>query len=320
MQKVRLGRTGLEVSVAALGAGGKSRLGQTRGADFEHSVSLVRTAIDEGVNLLDTATAYGTQPIIAAAVKGRRDEIIISTKAMIYAAGASPTGTDHLIDGKELRRRVESCLAALQTDYIDLFHLHGVTPEQYEHCRKELVPVLFDLRDEGLIRFTCITERFLVDQKHHMLARALEDDYWDVIMCGFNYLNQTAARSILPAAKKNDVGTLCMYAVRGPLGQPETAKALVEKLVGTGEIDRAAIDPEDPLGFMTAGGAASSLADAAYRFCRHTPGIDVVVMGTGNLDHLRENLRSINSGPLPPDVVARLRRIFANVWSETGEP
>jgi L-galactose dehydrogenase len=320
MQTVRLGRTGLEVGVAALGAGGKSRLGQTRGASFEHSVALVRAALDQGVTLLDTAAVYGTEPIIGAAVKGRRDRVVISTKVTVFEHGTPPRGTDHLIDRKELCHRVEGSLTALGTDRVDLLHLHGVTPGQYGHCREELVPALLDLRDAGLIRFICITERFVTDQRHEMLARAIEDDCWDVVMCGFNYLNQTAARAVLPAARARDVGTLCMYAVRGPLGRPDEAGALVEKLIRRGEIDPALVDRNDPLGFLTAGGVAGSLAEAAYRFCRHQPGIDVVVTGTGSFEHLRENIRAINAGPLPEAAVRRLHEIFADVWSETGEP
>lgn len=320
MRKVRLGRTGIEVGIAGLGTGGKSKLGQTRGASFEELVAVVKAALDEGVTLIDTAAAYGTEPIVAAAVRGVRDRVVISTKEMVYEDGTSPLGTEHLIDPAELRRRLEQSLKTLQTDYVDLFHLHGIMPAQYDHCREMLVPALLDFKREGLIRFTCITERFLHDPKHEMMQSALADDYWDVVMCGYNYLHQGAAELVLPAARKQDVGTLCMYAVRGPLGNPELATALVHKLVGTGEIDPATIDADDPLGFMTANGAAHSLADAAYRFCRHTPGIDVVVTGTGSIDHLKENVASINSGPLPDDVIAKLKTIFGRVWSETGEP
>jgi Predicted oxidoreductases (related to aryl-alcohol dehydrogenases) len=320
MDRVRLGRTGIEVGIAALGAGGKSKLGQTSGASFEHSVALVQGAIDAGVTLIDTAAAYGTEPIIGAAVKGRRDKVVISTKEMVYEDGTSPTGTDHLISAAELRRRLEASLKALGTDYVDLFHLHGIMPAQYAHCREVLVPEVVRFREEGLIRAACITERFLLDPKHTMLAEALKDDVFDVVMCGYNYLNQTASQSILPEAKARDIGTLCMYAVRGPLGRPEAVRALVATLIERGEIDAADVDPDNPLGFVTDSGAAASLTEAAYRFCRHTPGIDVVVTGTGNPHHLAENLRAINAGPLPEDVTARLRKIFARVWSETGEP
>jgi len=318
MQTIRLGRTGLQVSVAALGAGGKSRLGQARGASFEQSVALVQSALDAGVTLVDTARSYGTERIVGAAIRGRRDQVVISTKAEVVEDGTPPLGTDRLIDRHTLRRRLHESLSALGTDHVDLFHLHAVTPAQYPHCREELLPALQDFRAEGLVRFICITERFLADPRHEMLSRALAEDHWDVVMCGYNYLNQTAA-SVLPLTRARDVGTLCMYAVRGPLGQPQEAGRIVERLVARGEVDPAGIDAADPLGFVLAAGVPS-LVDAAYRFCRHAPGIDVVVTGTGNPVHLAENLHSINSGPLPDAVVARLRGMFAGVWSETGEP
>jgi L-galactose dehydrogenase len=320
MRTVRLGRTGLEVGVAALGAGGKSRLGSTRGASFEHSVALVRRALDLGVTLIDTAAAYGTEAVVAAAVKGRRDEVVISTKVTVVEAGTPPSGTDHLIDGRELGRRVEAGLKALGTDRVEVLHLHGVTLAQYPYCREVLVPALHDLRDRGMIRFLGITERFLSDQRHAMLARAIPDGCWDVVMCGYNYLNQTAAETVLPAAMAQDVGTLCMYALRGPLGRSEAVRALVATLIARGEIDAASVDRDDPVDFLTVKGVAGSLAEAAYRFCRHTPGIDVVITGTGSLGHLEENLRAIGGPPLPEAAVARLRAIFRNAWSETGEP
>ena len=64
---------------------------------------------------------------------------------------------------------------------------------------------------------------------------------------------------------------------------------------------------------------ASSLAEAAYRFCRHVPGIDVTITGTGNADHLRENLAAIGGAPLPPVVVRQLADIFGAVRSESFE-
>jgi len=63
MQKMMLGRTGLEVSVAGLGCGGHSRLGQGTGASESQSVSLVEAAIDLGITFIDTAQAYGTEEI-----------------------------------------------------------------------------------------------------------------------------------------------------------------------------------------------------------------------------------------------------------------
>lgn len=277
------------------------------------SVSLVRAALDEGVTLIDTAASYETESIVGSAIKGRRDRVVVSTKAMIFEEGASPVSTSRLINGSVLRTRVEKSLKALGTDYIDLLHLNGVTTAQYEHCREKLVPALVRLREEGLTRFLCMTERFVTDPKHEMLTRALSDEVWDVVMCRYNYLNQTTARTVLPAAEKQNVGVMCMYAVRGPLARPAAARALIQKLVETGEIDGRSLD-QDPLAFLISEGAASSLADAAYRFCRHTPGIDVVLTGTARIICARISARSTR------DPCQTACPISCAGRSQTGEP
>lgn len=316
MQTVRLGRTGLIVSAAGLGSGGTRRLGQAQGATRERSIALVRQALDAGVTLLDTAPIYGTEEIIGAAIKGRRDEVVISTKVLATEDSRSSTP----IDTVELERRVDESLARLGIEIIDILHLHGVTADQYDYSCRVLLPALLHMREKGKIRFTGVTERFYSDPRHEMLARAVRDAAFDVIMVGYNFVNQTAASTVLPEAKRRDIGTLCMYAVRGPLAKLETANALVHKVIATGEVDPSTVDVENPLGFLLERGVASTLTEAAYRFCRHTPGVDVVMTGTGSVEHLQENLRAIQMPALPEPVRARLFEMFRNVVSETTEP
>src|SRR5260370_14709232 len=101
-----LGKTGLTASVAGLGCGGNSRLGLGRGASFEDCVAVVRTAVDLGVNFLDTAEAYRTEEIVgAAALFYERDKVVISTKA-IFKGGVDT--------GESVTRRVEARLRRLQ--------------------------------------------------------------------------------------------------------------------------------------------------------------------------------------------------------------
>jgi aryl-alcohol dehydrogenase-like predicted oxidoreductase len=80
MKKVILGRTGLEISIAGLGAGGHSRLGIAKyGA--EHAAMIVRTAYENGVNYFDTATVYGTEEAVGLGLKGiPREQYVLSTK------------------------------------------------------------------------------------------------------------------------------------------------------------------------------------------------------------------------------------------------
>ena len=84
MQYTKLGNTGMRVSVAGLGCGGGSRLGMARGLSTNQSVDLVHLAMDLGVNYLDTAPVYGTEPIVGKAIKcGPRDQIYVATKAQV---------------------------------------------------------------------------------------------------------------------------------------------------------------------------------------------------------------------------------------------
>ena len=81
MDYVKLGRTNLNVSVAGLGCGGNSKLGLWRGKDKAHAVSLVRRALELGVNFIDTANSYGTEEAVGEGIKGvTRDDVVISTK------------------------------------------------------------------------------------------------------------------------------------------------------------------------------------------------------------------------------------------------
>lgn len=317
MKYVDLGRTGLSVSVAGLGCGGHSRLGQGTGASTAESIAVVEAALDLGVNFIDTAAVYGTEEIVGAAIAGRRDQVVLSTKLQVVAPGTSSLGND-LIGGAAFAREFEGCLRRLGTDHVDILHLHGVMPEQYDHCVRELVPALSRLREQGKIRFLGLTERFIHDPPHRMLSRALEDDAWDVIMTGFNVINPSARDRVLEPARRRNVGTLIMFAVRRALSDPRALEALIGELVAEGLVEPGRVDPRNPLGLMVDPGGARDVVDGAYRFCRHEPGVGVVLTGTGNIDHLKDNLASINAGPLAAPCLDRLRDLFGAIDSISG--
>jgi len=309
VQRTVLGRTGLEVGVAGLGCGGHSRLGMARGRSEDEAADVVRAALDRGVDFIDTAAAYGTEGAVGKALRGRRDAAVISTKVQI----ADEAAADGVIDAGELGRRVDGCLARLGTDVVDILHLHGVTAEQYPACVERLVPAMAELRRAGKVRFLGITERFIPDPGHAMFARALDDDWIDVLMVGANVLNFSAAERVLPQAAARRIGTLAMFAVRGKLADPGEVRALVADLVARGKVDARSVDAEDPLGFLVGEGAAASVVEACYRFVRHLTGMDVVLFGTGDTGHLEANIRAIQGPPLPPAAIERLQRAFGRV-------
>ena len=306
-----LGRTGLKVSVMGLGAGGPSRLGQRDEIKSEaESVSIALQALDAGVNFIDTAEAYRTEDIVGKAVAQRdRASVIISTKKRLGG---------NTITKAELREGLENSLRRLRTDYVDIYHLHGLRPEDYDYYLTEIAPLMQDLQAQGKIRFLGVTESWGRDLEHSMLQRALQDDLWDVIMVGFNLLNQTARETVLAQAKEKQIGVLIMFAVRLALSRPDQLRRTLESLIESGEVDAREIDLERPLGFLRQNGAALDTTDAAYRFCRDTPGVHVVLSGTSNPKHLAANIASFARPPLPPQHVARLQRLFRKVVSATG--
>ena len=312
MEYCILGRTGLRVSVAGLGCGGPSRLGLKDNKTEKEASALVRQALEIGVNFIDTAEAYGTESIVGEALEGfPREQLVISTKK-------APPSSDRSDPAGELRKAVEQSLRRLKTDYVDIFHLHGVEPGQYTNALETLYPALEKMRAEGKIRFVGITEAFVPDPDHCMLQQALKDNCWDVVMVGFNMLNQGARSAVFPGAIENNVGTLVMFAVRRALSQTARLKEIWADLKQKGLIGPKWRDGDDPLEFLTHDRIASTIPEAAYRYCRHQPGVHVVLTGTGNPEHLKANIDSILKPPLPEPVLERIREIFGGLSCLTG--
>lgn len=313
MEYTTLGRTGLKVSVAGLGCGGPSRLGMRNDPQSaSHAVSIVKQAIDLGVNFFDTAQNYGTEAVVGKGIAGAaREKLVISTKKTLPPA-------DHPDPEREVFAGLEQSLKALGTDYIDVYHLHGVEPKDYQFAKNKLMPAMRRLKEQGKIRFIGVTEGFVQDPGHSMLKQGLKENLWDVVMVGFSLLNPSARRTVFPLTRENGVGTLNMFAVRRALSQPERLKALCAELVAEGMIAKNALDLDDPLGFLLKETDAVTFPEAAYRFCRHEPGIDVVLTGTGNPEHLKENVAAILKPPLPRAALDRLEKLFGGLESLTG--
>ncbi len=310
MDTTTLGRTGLQVTEMGIGCGGPSRVGKRAGKPEAESVAIVRQALEAGVNVIDTAEAYGTEGIVGQAIAGfDRSQLVISTKK----------GTWEPITPEDVEASVEASLARLGTDTLDVYHLHGVILEDYDTLYADVVPTLLRLRDAGTLRHLALSERWNADPGHAMLQRALQDDVWDVVMVGFNLLNQSARERVFPITMEKGVGTLIMFAVRHALSDRARLNEVIDELIEKGQLDPADIDRDDPLGFLIHEGGAVSLPDAAYRFCRAEPGADVILSGTGNPAHLAANLASFERPPLPEADRERLMHIFRKVDAVTGQ-
>ncbi|MDA0352523.1 MAG: aldo/keto reductase [Chloroflexi bacterium] len=316
LERRTLGRTGLEVTAIGFGAGGFSRAGLGDGVD--HAAGVVAQAIDSGINLIDTAEMYRTEPAVAAGIarsSKTRDEVVIATKV-----GYRERGADRLRTPEELEAALRARLDALESDYLDVVQLHGLTPEDYEQVRDDLLPVLERARDAGTVRWIGVTEAFRSDRGHAMLARAIADGCWDVVMVGFNLLNQSARERVLAPAIAANIGVMDMFAVRQALRDLEVVSPHLREEAAAGVLP-SDLDVEGTLALLARhiGGAVPTLPDLAYRFVRAEPGVSTVLVGTGNPEHLRDNLASFTRPALDAAVLEELRLVFDGVEALNGE-
>ncbi len=303
MDFTTLGNTGLRVSVAGLGSGGFSRIGQGTGRSEAESVSLIHRALDLGVSFIDTAAVYETESIVGKALADRnRDEIVISTKGSV-ARG------DDLLSAEALVKSLDESLERLGVNFIDVYHLHGVAPKAYDHAIDHFVPALLKEQAKGKFRFLGVTEVPPLDARHESLTKAVQAGWPEVVMIAYHMMHQSA-QQLFAQAQHRGIGVLVMFAVRVLFSEAGRLKRVVDQLVQEGQLPTELQDEKEPLGFLVHDAGARNIIDAAYRYCRHTKGTDVILFGTGNPDHLQANIASILASPLPPADVARLESLF----------
>jgi len=309
-----LGRTGLEVTLLGLGGGGNSRLGLSVGQTIDHAADVVRAALDLGLNMIDTARVYGTEPAVGKALQGRRREgVVVSSKTPYLDAGGS------LLTAQAFQANIDTSLRELGLETIDIYLIHGLRLPFYQQGRERFLPILERARQNGKIRFYGLTEAFESDTTHDMMQRAVQDDDWDVLMVGFNLLNPSARKRVLAVTRKKGIGTLGMFAVRRALIDETWLSRLLKKLAENGEVDPTLADVPDFMETFGLRGVSETLSEAAYRFSVYEPGMDCVLSGTSNPEHLRENLAAVQRGPLPPQALARLDQLFGRVDSISGQ-
>lgn len=198
-KKVRVGKTDLYINPIGLGTNAVGGHNLFPNLNEETGREIVRTAIDHGINFIDTAYIYGperSEELIGEVIreKDMREQLVIATK------GAHKFAEDQMIVDNSpdfLRKSVEDSLIRLRTDYIDLFYIHF--PD--EHTPKdEAVGALKKLKDEGKIRAIGVSN-FSMKQ----LKEANKDGYVDVIQSEYNLLKRQAEDELLPYAKEHSI-------------------------------------------------------------------------------------------------------------------
>ena len=333
MEYRRLGASGFRVPALSFGTGtfgGKGEFFQAWGStDVDEARRLVDVCVDAGVTMFDTADIYSAgaaEEILGEALKGRaRDSVIISTKATFrFDDGPNSVGSSrfHLVDA------VERALRRLQTDYIDLFQLHGfdaLTPVE------EVLSTLDQLVREGKIRYTGVSNfsgwhlmkslaaadrhgypRYVANQTYYSLVG--RDYEWELMPLGLDQGLGAVVWSPL------GWGRLTGKIRRGqPL--PETSRLHKTADIGPPLEDEYVYKVVDALDAV-AGETGRSVPQVALNWLLQRPTVSSVIIGARNEEQLRQNLGAVGWA-LTAEQVARLDEASARpaaypYWHQAG--
>jgi aryl-alcohol dehydrogenase-like predicted oxidoreductase len=298
-----LGRTGAEVTV--LGYGAMELRGEPRGPALTEAESgrLLNAVLDEGITLIDTSIDYGrSEELIGRYLSSRRDEYFLASKC-----GCLPTTpTDatppypHDYTAANVRAGVEQSLRRLQTDHLDLIQVH-MSPSRDQLERDGTVEEMVKLRGQGKVRFLGMSgiQPNLVDH----LAMGV----FDVFQIPYSAL-QRGHEALISQAAERGAGVL----IRGGVarGTASEDKAWSVRPLSGGDVPAESTWQAAGLDDLLEGGI--NRHEFILRFTLSLPGLSSTIVGTGNVDHLRDNVAMASRGPLTADVHAEaVRRLDA---------
>jgi aryl-alcohol dehydrogenase-like predicted oxidoreductase len=207
MQKRKLGNSKLEVSALGLGCMGLS-YGYGPATDKQEAISLIRTAVERGITLFDTAEAYGpfsNEELLGEALAPFRDQVVIATKFGFTFEGSKQSGTDSRPE--HIKEVAEASLKRLKTDHIDLFYQHRVDPDV---PIEDVAGAVKDLIQEGKVRHFGLSEAGMQTlRRAHVVqpVTALQSEY--------SLWTRTPEKEVLPTCEELGIG----FVPFSPLGR-----------------------------------------------------------------------------------------------------
>jgi aryl-alcohol dehydrogenase-like predicted oxidoreductase len=251
-----------------------------------HVGRLLNEVLDLGITLIDTARGYGlSEERIGRHIAHRRNEFVLSTKVGYGIDGVPDWTYDCILAG------VERALKLMQTDHLDIAHLHSCPQDILE--RGEVIDALDRCVSDGKVRVAAYSG------DNEPLEWALASGRFRGLMCSVNVFDQHAIdRVVMPVGKrgigliaKRPIGNTPWLHANRPIGNYCEQYWLRMKAMG--------------LDF------GADWADTALRFTAFTEGVTSCIVGGKNIDHIRSNIASIARGPLPTGVVSKIRAAFA---------
>lgn len=285
MQQAQLGHTGLKVSRIAFGC-------MSLQGPEQENIGLLHQALESGINFFDTADLYdkgANESLVGKAFREKRDQVVIATKVGNQWR-ADGSGWDWNPTKQYIIAAVEASLRRLQTDYIDLYQLHGGT---IEDNTAETIEAFEQLKDAGKIRYYGISSI-----RPNVVRRWTEQSNMASVMVQYSLLDRRPEETILPLLQQKNIGVL----VRGALAQGlllgKPPKPYLEHDVETVQAAAMAVASVCP--------ASHTPASTALHWVLANRAVTSAVVGIRTKQQLEDALFALRQQPLPQDVVAQL--------------
>ncbi len=300
MDRVSLGKTGLEVSRLGVGLaeiGYELSLEETKQAG-----EVLNSALDAGINFLDTSACYSiSEELIGRTVAHRRDDYVLATKA------------GHITDGYEgepwsyqtVADSVDRSLVRMKTDRLDLVQLHSCDVDELE--KGDCIRALQDAKAAGKIRHVCYSGD---NEAAHW---AVDSGLFDTLQTSFNLTEQGARTSgLLEKAEARGMGVIIKRPIGGGTWQRARRGEATPRGYDNQYLERAKV--------MASEGPLPDEPDdsilLALGFTLQQSEVDVAIVGTKNPDHMRSNIRQVESElPVSESALAELR----SRWDRHGD-
>ncbi|ATH92261.1 oxidoreductase [Bacillus glycinifermentans] len=293
MKKRTLGQSDLKVSEVGLGC-------MSLGTEKQRALSILDEALELGINYLDTADLYDfglNEEIVGEAIKSRRKDVILATKAGNRWEEGKP-GWFWDPSKAYIKEAVKRSLKRLQTDYIDLYQLHGGT---IEDNIDETIEAFEELKEEGVIRYYGISSI-----RPNVIKEYVKKSSIITVMMQYSLLDRRP-EEWLPILEENGISVIA----RGPLAKG----LLTEKPVSEAnaniksngylsysyeELVKTKADIEKTAPDLTA-------TETAMKYILAQPAVGAVIPGASKLEQLRENVEAASARPLTEQEIKALR-------------
>lgn len=296
LPKNQLGKSDLYVSKLGLGC-------MSLGTEETKAVDIVKRALDLGINYLDTADLYDfgqNEELVGKALKGQRDKVVLATKAgNKWTEGKE--GWEWDPSKQHIHSAVKDSLRRLQTDYIDLYQLHGGT---IEDPTEETIEAFEELKKEGYIR-----EYGISSIRPNVIKRFVENSSIVSVMMQYSLLD-TRPEEWLDYLHENNISVIA----RGPLAKgllsDNGLDKLQDKFKGKDFLDYSHEELENLLPKLLNVTGEKPLQTTAFQYCLAHPAVASVIPGASSIKQLEANVHAMNEQALSQEEYTTIKEII----------